>query len=41
MFLGSYVYIPGPLSDEKVREYCTGLLCIYHRSYVRWDSPRV
>ena len=39
--LESYVYIPGPMSDENVSEYSTTVLCIYSGPYVRWEGLRV
>ena len=39
--LGSYAYIPDPMSAGRIPEYRTGVLCIYPGPYVRWEVPRV
>ena len=39
--LGSYAYIPDPMSGGRIPEYRTGVLCIYPGPYVRWEGPRV
>ena len=39
--LGSYAYIPDPMSGGKLPEYSTGVLCIYPAPYARWEGLKV
>ena len=39
--LGSYAYIPDPMSGRRIPEYSSGVLCTYPGPYVRWEGPRV